>query len=314
MAYARGEDLAKDVYQNGAVQPTRACRAEHSKALCGTRAGWTKPQDGCWREERMPNEGIKDVQSATADGELRRVAHDARNMMTALALYSELLAEPGVLTPPHAHFARELSLLASTGIGLMEQLAGERASRTCGCGSPERCPGEGEDLARAAGALLDLLNVLAGPRVVVEIESRPPGGATRLKAEQLTRILVNLVLNASEAMGDGGTIRITLQPAESLDGKVERVLLCVRDTGPGIPPERLDRIFEAGYSRGKRGGHRGLGLAIVKELVESAGGSITCQSSAVTGTCFEIELPLLRKFALPGGLITDPGEGRCLQC
>jgi signal transduction histidine kinase len=153
--------------------------------------------------------------------------------------------------------------------------------------------------------------------VRLEIESRPCAGRLALHAEDLLRILFNLVANAVEALaslpvelGRQPLLRITAQrggaasflPGHKQSG-VQTVLLSVRDNGPGIDARHLPHIFDAGFST-RRGDEdespRGLGLAIVRRLVGGAGGAVRAVSPSGLGTRFDIELPVLPLERQPG--------------
>jgi signal transduction histidine kinase len=288
------------------------------------------------------------------------VAHDARNMVTALGLYCDLLEEPGVLAVPFTHYGNELRLVAAASRQLVEKLValgGKRQSSSFTglnsslSASPEmgwnarpamipcsidtvsagRTP-----LARGAGNLLErglpenrghenpgrwelmpaapienlaaellanhnLLAALAGPLIVVTVDVVGGGRGVRLTGEDLTRVLVNLVKNAAEAMAEGGRIQIELKERPAAAGTVETLALTIADNGPGIPEGVFEQIFSSGYTtRAKaaepRGSwpvvHRGLGLSISRSIVESAGGRMTATNCAAGGACFEIELPV----------------------
>jgi signal transduction histidine kinase/putative methionine-R-sulfoxide reductase with GAF domain len=106
----------------------------------------------------------------------------------------------------------------------------------------------------------------------------------RFDAGKLKRALLNLARNARDAMPDGGQITVTL------DAVKDTLIFRISDTGPGIPEEIQDLLFESFFTHGKRSG-TGLGLAIVKKIVNEHGGTIeftTCEK----GTTFEIKLPL----------------------
>jgi signal transduction histidine kinase len=100
----------------------------------------------------------------------------------------------------------------------------------------------------------------------------------------LRQILMNLVLNAQQAMGAGGTI--TLQIGQEYPFGV----IDLSDTGPGIPPEMLARLFKP-FQTSKKEGH-GIGLALVKRFVDNFGGSVTVDSEMGKGTTFHLKLPL----------------------
>lgn len=322
---------------------------------------------------------------------LAEVAHDARNMVTALGLYCELLDEPGVLSPQFRHYGNELRLVSAASRRLVEKLialdadpsdAGNVDAGPFGAGHPSagrsdagrtgnanapsasaagastsassaaasypaydpfergRLGAAGQwdllpavpirNLAREVLASRNLLAALAGPAIALTVEAEGGALPVRLSGEDLTRVLVNLVRNAAEAMPKGGRIRIVLSeqttggaagPGKS--GPVENLALTIEDNGPGIPAEALEAVFESGYSShsghagqsaraGQPATHRGLGLAISRSIIEAAGGRIhalpraaaggnaagagpTGASSAgasPTGACFEIVLPV----------------------
>lgn len=108
--------------------------------------------------------------------------------------------------------------------------------------------------------------------------------ATPIDTTQMQQVLVNLIKNAMQAMSRGGTL--TLQTGESSDG----VWVSVADTGGGIPPEQIARIFEPFYTTKKKG--TGLGLMIVQRIVRAHGGKIEVESRVGQGTTFRIWLPL----------------------
>lgn len=117
-------------------------------------------------------------------------------------------------------------------------------------------------------------------------------------AEQLKQVLINLVQNAMQALGDDGghiTIR-TVQP-ERFGDRVETVELQVSDTGPGIPAEQQLNIFVPFFTTKQQG--TGLGLAICQRIIKNHGGSITVQSRPGEGTTFVIRLPALESEPLP---------------
>lgn len=101
--------------------------------------------------------------------------------------------------------------------------------------------------------------------------------------EQLTQVLLNLVMNALQMLGEGGRIEVASRDA---GGAIE---LDVADDGPGIAPAERERIFEAFFFR--REGGVGLGLAIVQQIVLAHGGSIAAGKSALGGALFRIRLP-----------------------
>jgi CheY-like chemotaxis protein len=119
---------------------------------------------------------------------------------------------------------------------------------------------------------------------------------------QLHQVLLNLALNARDAMPEGGTLTLRAEPVEVGEAHVRRlpalkpgphVLLSVTDTGSGIPPEALDRIFDPFFTTKPRGKGTGLGLSTVHGLVRSHGGAVEVTTEMDAGTTFTVYLPSL---------------------
>ena len=109
----------------------------------------------------------------------------------------------------------------------------------------------------------------------------------KIKAESgaLQQVLVNLCLNAVDAMNGPGTIRISAR--DDRDG----VVISVSDTGPGVPPELRERIFEPLFTTNAARGGNGLGLARVREIVTKLGGTVSVHDVFPRGACFQVQLP-----------------------
>ena len=257
-------------------------------------------------------------------GTVAEVAHDARNVVAALSLYCDLVAEPGVLGEGFGHYAGELRLLAAASRSLVEKLtrmdgsrsfAGEGPGDLRGVRQPTdtileragsaaaRLPGDPiENLQQELVANRNLLDAIAGLGVSVSVRTEGGARPVRLVSEDLTRILVNLVKNAAEAMHSAGAIEITLREEPGAHRDESAVVLLVEDTGPGIPAALLGRVFEPGYTThcdaesapggGWVAARRGLGLSITRSIVEQAGGSIDAANRPEGGTQFRLELPV----------------------
>ena len=248
-------------------------------------------------------------------GCLNEVMNDARNMATALGLYCELIDEPGVLTNDYRHYAKELNLVAAASRRLVERLMflaienssfGQALSESM-FASPDQprldfCrdlpPVLIVDMARELESNRNLLVALAGPTIQVSVEMDGGDLSVQMSSEDLTRVLVNLIKNAVEALPKGGNVQLRLREVYKERGSDPWVLLNVEDNGPGFASEALERAFEPGYTTRTRPGaasreadHRGLGLSITRSLVEAAGGCIRVANRDPAGACIQIELP-----------------------
>lgn len=259
---------------------------------------------------------------------LAEVTHDARNMVAALGLYCDMLEEPGVLSASCAHYGAELRLVATASRRLVEKLAALelppapagsgfwRGGGASAEGWPARLPGRhpgdavlhggshceqlsDASVANLAAELLatrNLLSALAGPAIALTVEVEGGARRTRITTEDLTRVLVNLVKNASEAIPSNGRIWIRLSQHPGPDG--DWLALTVEDNGPGIPDSDLDHVFSSGFSSHRHGDgrpctHRGLGLAITRAIIEATGGHIWAENREQGGARLVIELPVL---------------------
>jgi len=126
--------------------------------------------------------------------------------------------------------------------------------------------------------------------VDVEIEDHLTDPVAEVDADQIVQVLANLITNAQHAMPDGGTLTVTL------DGTQENVVIMVSDSGTGIPPENLDKLFSPFFTTKQVGKGTGLGLAVTHGIVKMHRGQITVESNAdpakgPTQTTFTIVLP-----------------------
>lgn len=252
------------------------------------------------------------------------VAHDARNMVTTLNLYCDLLQEPGVLAPRFSHYGDELTLVAAASRRLVEKLVALEAPNAPGTSGDQdalaiqevvrthrKRPQQWQSvpampIANFAEELLanrNLLAALAGPAIALTVDVRGGALPVRLAGEDLTRILVNLTKNATEAMLAAGRIHISLQESCGEPANAPWLTLNVEDNGPGIPDTVMEKIFSPGQSASLNRGstivqgawptaHRGLGLSICRSIVEAAGGLIHAANRDPVGACFQIELPV----------------------
>lgn len=148
------------------------------------------------------------------------------------------------------------------------------------------------DLAKIIDETLELLSrEMRKYRVSIETQISPTVSKAIASGNQIQRVLINLLVNARQAMPEGGSIFISLED----DPATDELILSVRDNGMGIPRDQLPHIFDAFFTT-KEGpdetgkGGTGLGLAACKEVIDAHGGRIRVESSVGKGTAFIIRL------------------------
>jgi signal transduction histidine kinase len=213
------------------------------------------------------------------------IAHDLRTPLTVLSGYIESLRD-GVLEPTRARFdtmyteAQHLQRLVEDLRTLSLADAGELPLN--------QQPTAPKDLLKRLKATY--LHAAGQAGVALEVQADPNLPELDIDPDRMAQVLGNLVSNALRYTPEGGRIVLA---AHSRDGAVT---LLVQDTGQGISPEALPRVFERFYrgdpARQQKEGESGLGLAIARSIVEAHGGTIAAHSELGRGTVFVIELPV----------------------
>jgi two-component system cell cycle sensor histidine kinase/response regulator CckA len=224
------------------------------------------------------------------------VAHDFNNLLTAISGHCDLLllrhdeGDPdyGDLTQIHQNANRAASLVG-------QLLAFSRKQNL----QPQPL-----DLRDTLSDLTHLLNRLVGEKVTLSLVHDAALKMIRADKRQLEQVLMNLVVNARDAMPDGGQITIETQ-MEHLSSPLRRnraevpagdyVVVKVADQGVGIPVDQLPKIFEPFYTTKKTGEGTGLGLSTAYGIVKQTGGFIFADSAPGTGTSFSLYFPAHEK-------------------
>jgi signal transduction histidine kinase len=207
------------------------------------------------------------------------IVHDFRNPMTSIRGYASMIQDMDI-GPARR---KECAKLVLEETDRMSAMIDEILEFTGGGGTPRlrRKRTTVEELAAKLERLVE--RDLQDRNVAFRSELAYPG-AVIVDTDRLVRALLNIAINAADAMPAGGTF--------TTRSRLERdqVVLELEDTGPGIPPELQPRIFEPFFSHGKPRGI-GLGMAITRRIVEDHGGTITLRSAVGQGACFTIALP-----------------------
>ena len=244
-------------------------------------------------------------QKMQAIGELAGgVAHDFNNLLTAITGHCDLLLLRHDQGDPDYGDLVQINQNANRAASLVGQLLAFSRKQTL---QPELL-----DLRDTMGELTHLLNRLVGEKVQLHLSHDPALLPIRADRRQLDQVLMNIVVNARDAMPDGGVIDIETrmvrlpEPLRRDEAEVpagQYVSIRVSDEGVGIAPDKLSRIFEPFYTTKGVGEGTGLGLSMVYGIIKQTGGYIFADSTVGQGTTFTIYCPahdrLADEFASP---------------
>ena len=221
------------------------------------------------------------------------VAHDFNNLLTAISGHCDLLLLRHDSDDPEYGDLIQIHQNANRAAALVGQLLAFSRKQTL---KPERL-----DLQDVLSDLAHLLNRLVGERVSLRLAHAPDLGPIRADRRQLEQVVMNLVVNARDAMADGGTIRIDTE-ALTLRDDMRRdralvpagdyALIRVLDSGCGIPEDRLQKIFEPFFTTKRVGEGTGLGLSTAYGIVKQSGGFIFVDSTIGEGSVFQLYFPI----------------------
>jgi hypothetical protein len=226
------------------------------------------------------------------------VAHEFNNWLTVIMLYTEELAEQTALNEASALCLDEIRRAAERASGLTRQLLAFGRKQML---QPKRI-----DLNALLCNLGNVLRSIMGGAIRLQMDLTPFVGTVKADPSQMEQVLVNLALNARDAMPEGGaftlrTSNVTVgETGPAVDAGVpcgEFVLLEAADTGVGMDTATRERIFEPFFTTKEMGQGSGLGLATVYGVIQQSGGQIVVRSAPGRGATFQIYLPLLREAA-----------------
>jgi len=260
---------------------------------------------------RRSEEHLRQSQKMEAVGRLAGgIAHDFNNLLTAIIGYSDLLQDTLAGNQPAVQQVLEIKSAGERAASLTQQLLSFSRRQVL---QPKVL-----DLNAIVGDFERMLRRLVGERIKVAAACAPGLWQVRADPGEIGRAIMNLSLNARDAMPDGGALTIetanaTLSEADASGQDLapgRYAVLAVRDTGVGMDAEMQAHLFEPFYTTKETGKGTGLGLATVLGIVEQSGGAIRCQSELGRGTTFQIFLPAVEApdhAAGPaGGLVKAP--------
>jgi PAS domain S-box-containing protein len=242
--------------------------------------------------QRRLEEQLRQSQKMEAIGQLAGgVAHDFNNILTVIHGHASLLLS-SELEESASRSAQQISQAAERAAALTRQLLTFSRRQLI---QPRKL-----DLNKIVGNMTDLLGRLLGEDVSLQLNYCPSSAMVEADVGMMEQVLLNLAVNARDAMPKGGklTVRISIVDLDEAhvqhhpEARVGR-FVCVSntDTGCGIPPENLQRIFEPFFTTKEVGKGTGLGLATVYGIVKQHQGWIEVESTVGKGTTFRIYIP-----------------------
>ena len=246
-------------------------------------------------EKRALEDQLREALKMEALGRLaRRVAHDFNNVLAAIIGCSDLLCMSLKPDDPSRHESDEIRRAALRGAALTRQLLAFSRS--------QKPDAKLLDLNEAVLRLESILRGLVGERVSLTVRVSSTPTRVRVEPGQLEQMLLNLVVNARDAMPEGGPIDVLVEPVRLDERSVLRypgiadgpfARLAVTDTGVGIDPDVEAHIFEPLFTTKDASKGTGLGLSIVYGIAKEAGGTVSFTTGPMQGTTFEVLLPLV---------------------
>ncbi len=245
---------------------------------------------------RESEEQLRQAQKMEAIGRLAGgVAHDFNNLLTAIGGYSSLALLDFPSDDPRREYLEEIQRAGERGASLTKQLLASGRKQVL---NPRLL-----DLNALIDDLTSLLRRVIGEDVELDWQRASAPAVVLADAGQLEQIIMNLAINARDAMPGGGTLAIAsssvwLEAGDSRAPEGRYILLSVTDTGHGMNDETMARMFEPFFTTKDPGKGTGLGLSTVYGIVQQLGGSIRARSALGVGTQFEIYVPERERSAL----------------
>ena len=259
-------------------------------------------------EYKRTEQRLREAQKMEAIGRLvGGVAHDFNNLLTGIMLYCDLLISGLEKGNRLHHYAEEVRMAGEQGAALVQQLLA--------IGRKQVAEPRVLSLNDVASGTSNLLSRLIPENIELVMDLAEDLGKVKMDPAQVQQILLNLVLNARDAMPDGGVIRLQTENCASFSLQPGTPSGCVglhvTDTGCGMDADTRSHLFEPFFTTKKPGQGNGLGLATVYSLVKQNRGDIQVESKPGRGTRFSILLPRVNEELEAQPAVCDSKPGGC---
>ena len=242
-------------------------------------------------EQKATESQLRQAQKMEVVGQLTGgLAHDFNNIISVI-LGNLLVLDEALIEQP-ALRDRAIRALSAA------ERAGQQIERLLAVSRRQKLNPETVDVNGLVDGMLDLLEASVGPDVTLAADLADDLPPVFVDPGQLENSLLNLVINARDAQTDGGLMTIGTRLDDAVPGSASQsVAIAVTDTGPGIPPEIVERVFEPFFTTKAAGKGSGLGLSMVYGFVTQSGGDVRIDSRPDRGTTVTLVLPA----AMPSG-------------
>jgi PAS domain S-box-containing protein len=262
-------------------------------------------------EERLRQAGKMEAIGMLAGG----IAHDFNNLLTIISGYTQLLL--GSVSPVDRSSVEQVLKASERAAELTGQLLTYSRRQEM---QPKRL-----DVNGMVSGMSTMLRRLIGEHIELQLSLAPGLGAIHADPGQVDQVIMNLVVNARDAMANGGKLLIETSNVAMTPEQAERqpglkpgryVTIAVNDTGSGMDRETVGRAFDPFFTTKERGRGTGLGLSTVSGIVKQAGGSVSLFSEPGRGTSVKVFLPMVGEVALPENIeaaaLDDRGSGEAI--
>ena len=290
---AAGGEIVREEHEMRGAGEVRAIVDFSLKPVLGERgvAAWLVAEGRDITELKRAQDALRQAQKLEAVGQLTGgVAHDFNNLLTIIRSSTDLLRKPDLSEERRRRYVEAISDTVDRASRLTGQLLAFARRQAL---KPEVF-----DVAERLRTVTEMLRTIVGARIQIETEIVCGACFVEADASQFETALVNMVVNARDAMNGEGKLTVMVEPIPEIPairghagGRGQFVAVSIEDTGYGIPADNLALIFEPFFTTKELGKGTGLGLSQVFGFAKQSGGDVAVESRVGQGTVFTLYLP-----------------------